>query len=136
MFRRCAWASQVNVGWLSTEAISTEAIGTATISTEAIGTEALVHLSGSYRIATIWCILQKLLVQLSGSYHGTTIWCVLLVYWYSYTEAIVEQLFGVCYWCIGTATWSYCVIDWNIRGCGSEMGNRRGQYIELMVVEL
>ena len=86
---------------LSTEAIGTEAIGTA--------------ISGSYCGATIWCILQKLLVQLSGSYCGATIWCVLLVYWYSYLEAIVEQLSGVYYWCIGTATWNYCVIDWNIR---------------------
>ena len=62
------------------------------------------------------------LVQLSGSYRGATIWCILLVYRYSYLEAIVEQLSGVYYWCIGSATKSYCVIDWNICGCGSENG--------------
>ena len=34
------------------------------------------------------------------------------------------------------------VMDWNIGGCGSDMGNRRGQYMDLilcygrMVVEL
>ena len=64
------------------------------------------------------------------------------VIWTAILEAIVEQLSGAYYWCIGTATWSYCVIDWNICGCGSEMSNRRGQCMDLilcygrMVVEL
>ena len=33
---------------------------------------------------SVWAgYLQKLLIQLSGSYRGATIWCILLVYWYS-----------------------------------------------------
>ena len=88
MFRRCAWASQVNLGWLSTEAISTEAIGTKTIGAEAIGTEAI----GTAIWKLSWnnylvCII-GVLVQLSGSYRGATIWCILLVYWDSYMELL------------------------------------------------
>ena len=77
---RCAWASQVKVGWSSPEAIGTEDIWDSgylqkllvqkIFGTEVSGSEAIEHICLKVNVAQ----LSGVLVQLSGSYCGATVW--------------------------------------------------------------